>query len=101
MLAQKTISKKKIIIYSVILALIFAVVFLAYWYFGGQYSNEQQKSGQNIYIAPAAGLPSAGELGSALSEKILDNPLFQKLKIHGRLPVEAGAEGRTNPFEGF
>lgn len=101
MLAAKLISKKKAIIYLIILVILALASFFAYRYFAGGYSAEQEKARQDIHIAPNPNLILPAQLDQAMIKKILDHPLFKKLEKHGELPVKVDALGRVNPFQEF
>lgn len=101
MLAVKLISKKKIVIYLAVLAVLSLAGWFAYKYFAGSYLAEQEKAGQSIVIAPNPNLVLPVQLEKAAIKKILEHPLFTKLEKHGNWPVEVDALGRTNPFQEF
>ncbi|MFH1226184.1 MAG: hypothetical protein V1684_02795 [bacterium] len=101
MLAAKLISKKKAIIYLIILAGLILVSFFAYKYFAKSYSAEQGKAGQDIHIAPDPDLAAPAQLDKALVGRILNSQLFKKLKKHGDWPVKVDVLGRVNPFQEF
>lgn len=97
MLAPKKVSGKKITIYSLILIIVLAGVGILI------YKNfiAQGKKGKAV-LTPSPQeqiLPSRLEVN--FPGEVLKNPLLNNLKMHGQLPVEAGEQGRTNPFQKF
>ena len=101
MLAAKLISKKKAIIYLIILAVSALVSFFVYQYLARGDSARPEKARPGVYIAPNPDLILPAQLEQAAIKRILEHPLFKKLEKHGDWPVKVDALGRVNPFQGF
>ncbi len=96
MLAPKSISPKKltIVISSLVAAIILIVIgFLIYKNFISQGEKEPSLIGSELTPPP--------QVEINFPEGIFNNNLFKNLKQYIQLPVEAGEQGRTNPFQKF
>lgn len=98
MLAPKALGKKKIIILSIVIAVVLAAAgFIIYKKF------VSSEGGQSLIDATASGpgLTPPPRLETGLFEGVFKNELFKNLRQAVQLPIEAGEVGRTNPFQKF
>lgn len=95
MLALKSINSKKLIITisSLVAVIVLAVIGVLIYKNFNQEKKEPPLMGSELTPPP--------QLETNFPEGIFNNNLFKNLKQYIQLPVEAGEQGRTNPFQKF
>ncbi|MFH1890599.1 MAG: hypothetical protein ABIJ91_03490 [Candidatus Kuenenbacteria bacterium] len=91
---MKKLSHKKIIIYTVI----FAIVIAANIYFFQKSFNQDKKEAVNNPFMENLGTEINSRSFLSKETSVLENKLFEKLQKIGEWPVSPNKIGRTNPF---
>lgn len=96
LLPQTTQKRQQLLIYALVVVIVATAVVLYFGFFRAPALPEE--------VTGLAGVPTEVVKISAVVErirsliKVLDDPSFKGLKVHGDLPVKADRTGRSNPF---
>lgn len=92
MLISGVYNKKRLITLLAVLAAIALIVV------GFLYTTYFSIGDQESLLSIIDGRRGKENINTEFNKELFSSPRFKELKIHGKLPVEAGLKGQVNPF---